>query len=122
MEKSAARHSGKEATIVCLSPEVCNTAVGSSVTPIPYMIISKLDWSQSTVTSTIFTGTEAFTMASRTNKVVDDEVGTKGGVVRRQPWLVSPEIQQDERLCRGPRTDPERQPLRDELRRAGRTG
>ncbi|WP_421704282.1 DUF4150 domain-containing protein [Aliiroseovarius sp.] len=80
MQQSAARHSGKSATIVCLAPDVCLTPVGSAIVPIPYMIISKLDWSETTVKSTILTGEEAFTMASRTNKVTGDEPGTKGGV------------------------------------------
>ena len=80
MEFSAARHSGKAATIVCLAPDVCLTPVGNAVVPIPYMIISKLDWSVTTATSTILTGQEAFTMASRTDKVTGDEPGTKGGV------------------------------------------
>ena len=80
MQQSAARHSGKSATIVCLAPDVCLTPVGSAIVPIPYMVISKLDWSETTVKSTILTGEEAFTMASRTNKVTGDEPGTKGGV------------------------------------------
>ena len=80
MECSAARHSGKSATIVCLAPDVCLTPIGSSIIPIPYMIISKLDWSVKTATSTTLTDEEAFTMASRTDKVVGDEPGSKGGV------------------------------------------
>lgn len=80
MEQSAARHSGKSAVIVCLAPDVCKTPVGSAIVPIPYMIISKLSWSQRTAKTAEFTGMEAFTMASRTDKVTGDEPGTAGGV------------------------------------------
>ena len=75
-----ARHSGKSAKIVCIAPDVCLTPVGSSIVPIPYMIISELNWSQKTITHTSFTGNEAFNMDSRTDKVTGDEPGTKGGV------------------------------------------
>jgi hypothetical protein len=77
---SAARNSGKQAIITCLAPDVCKTQVGNAVVPIPYMIISKLDWSQKTVPSVTLTGQEAFTMDSRTDKVTGDEPGSLGGV------------------------------------------
>lgn len=80
MSKDAARHSGKEAQIVCLAPDVCKTPMGSDMVPVPYMILSKLDWSEKTVSNTKFNGLDAFTMASRTNKVIGDEPGTGGGV------------------------------------------
>lgn len=81
MTQSAARHSGKGAQIVCLAPDVCLTPVGAAIVPIPYMIVSQLSWAQKTVASTQLTGMEAFTMASRTDKVTGDEPGVKGGVV-----------------------------------------
>lgn len=80
MEHSAARHSGKNAKIVCLAPDVCLTPIGPYIVPIPYMIISQLDWSAKTIPNTLMTGQQAFTMDSRTNKVTGDEPGTKGGV------------------------------------------
>lgn len=80
MSKSAIRDSGKGGQIVCLAPDVCLTPVGSSIVPIPYMIVSKLDWADKTIGNTSFGGQEAFTMASRTNKVTGDEPGSKGGV------------------------------------------
>lgn len=80
MGKSAARHSGKEAMIVRLAPDVCLAPIGSSMVPVPYMIISRLDWSESTIPNVTFGGEEAFTMASRTNKVTGNEAGTGGGV------------------------------------------
>ena len=76
----AARNTTKEAWIVCLSPDVCLTPMGKSVVPVPYMIASKLDWSERTSSSVSFGGEEAFTMDSRLNKVVGNEGGTAGGV------------------------------------------
>lgn len=63
-----------------MAPDVCLTPVGNAIVPIPYMIISKLEWSVTTAKSTILTDQEAFTMASRTDRVVGDEPGVKGGV------------------------------------------
>ncbi|AUH65252.1 DUF4150 domain-containing protein [Paracoccus zhejiangensis] len=80
MPQSAARHSGKNARIVCLAPDVCLTPIGGSVVPIPYMIVSQLDWSERTISNTQLTGMQAFNMESRTNKVTGDEPGVKGGV------------------------------------------
>lgn len=80
MENTAARHSGKSAMIICLAPDVCLTPIGGAMVPIPYMIVSDLDWSEKTVSNTQFTAQKAFTMASRTNKVTGNEAGTGGGV------------------------------------------
>ena len=80
VENSAARHSGHNATIVCLSPDVCETPVGGGSVPVPYMIVSRLDWSTRTASSTQLTGTDAFNMNSRTQTVTGNEPGTKGGV------------------------------------------
>jgi len=80
MEQSAARHSGSGAQIMCLAPDVCKTPVGNSVVPIPYMITSQLSWAQRTASSVKMTDQEAFTMNSRTDKVVGGEPGTLGGV------------------------------------------
>lgn len=77
---SAARHSGKNGIITCMAPDVCKTQVGNAVVPIPYMIISKLDWSDKTISNTKLTDLKAFTMNSRTNKVTGDEAGQLGGV------------------------------------------
>lgn len=80
MENTAARHSGTSAMIICLAPDVCLTPIGGAMVPIPYMIVSSLDWSAKTISNTKFTAQKAFTMASRTNKVTGDEPGTGGGV------------------------------------------
>lgn len=80
MENTAARHSGSKAMIICLAPDVCLTPIGGAMVPIPYMIVSSLDWSAKTISNTEFTAQKAFTMASRTNKVTGDEPGTGGGV------------------------------------------
>lgn len=77
---SAARHSGKNAIITCMAPDVCKTQVGNAVVPIPYMIISKLDWSDKTSKDVELTGMKAFNMDARTNKVTGDEPGSLGGV------------------------------------------
>ena len=80
MAKSAARHSGRQAMIVCLAPDICKTPIGGSMVPVPYMIISRLDWSQQTIPDTTIAGREAFTMASRTDKVTGNEAGKGGGL------------------------------------------
>jgi len=81
MENSAARFTGKAGDIVCLSPCVCLTPMGSRLVPVPYMIMSRLAWSERTVSNVTFGGDEAFTMDSRTDKVVGNEPGVGGGVV-----------------------------------------
>lgn len=80
LEMSAARANGKNAIVMCLAPDVCKTPVGPSIVPIPYMIISKLSWSQKTARTVLITDEEAFTMDARLEKVVGDEPGTAGGV------------------------------------------
>ncbi|MEC7761491.1 MAG: PAAR-like domain-containing protein [Pseudomonadota bacterium] len=80
MEHSAARDNGTGATIMCLAPDVCLTPVGNAMVPIPYMIFSQLSWAVMTAPTVKLTNKQAFTMASRTNKVVGDEPGTGGGV------------------------------------------
>lgn len=77
---SAARHSGKNAIIICLAPDVCKTQVGNAVVPIPYMIISKLEWADKTSSDVKLTNMKAFTMDARTKKVTGDEAGSLGGV------------------------------------------
>lgn len=80
MSKDAARFTGKTAWIICLSPDVCDTPMGSSIVPVPYMISSKLEWSKQTISTVKLRGEQSFTMASRTNKVIGDEAGSAGGV------------------------------------------
>lgn len=48
------------------------------------MIVSKLDWSDKTVSNTKLTGMKAFNMNARTNKVTGDEPGKLSGV--NQGW------------------------------------
>lgn len=78
MSHSAIRDTG--GVIMCLAPDVCLTPSGSSMVPVPYMIVSKLDWSVRTVPKVLFGGKAAFTMDSRTDKVTGDEPGSGGGV------------------------------------------
>ncbi|MGV0911512.1 PAAR-like domain-containing protein [Martelella sp. FOR1707] len=80
MSRSAARNTGKANSIVCLSPCVCLTPRGPKMVPVPYMIVSKLEWSTKTISNTGFGGDQAFTMESRTEKVTGNEPGTGGGV------------------------------------------
>lgn len=77
---SAARNAGVNGVITCLAPDVCNTQIGNAVVPVPYMIISKLDWSEMTVSRVQMTGQQAFNMNARTNKVTGNEPGKLGGV------------------------------------------
>jgi len=79
-DHTAARNNGADAMIVCLAPDVCLTPIGTSMVPVPYMIVSKLSWAHRTVPSVKFTDLEAFTMNSRTDKVTGNEAGTGGGV------------------------------------------
>lgn len=79
MSRSAARFTKNANAIVCLSPDVCLTPRGSKDVPVPYMIVSKLDWSERTVPNVTFGGDEAFTMNSRTRQVTGNEPGTSGG-------------------------------------------
>lgn len=80
MDKSAARYSGDGGVIVCLSPCVCLTPAGGRDVKVPYMIASKLAWSERTLAKVTFAGDEAFTMNSRTQRVVGNEAGKSGGV------------------------------------------
>ena len=81
MSRSAARFTQNiKNGIVCLSPDVCLTPRGSKNVPVPYMIVSKLDWSVRAVTNVTFCGEQAFTMDSRTRQVTGNEPGTGGGV------------------------------------------
>lgn len=81
MDQSAARKGGKGGQIMCLAPDVCNTPAPNGTVPVPYMIVSLLDWAQRTARTTKFGDQEAFTMFSRTDRVAGDEPGTAGGVV-----------------------------------------
>lgn len=65
-----------------MAPDACLTPIGDSMVPVPYMIVSRLDWSQRTISDTSFSGQQAFTMASRTDRVVGNEAGT--GAASRQ--------------------------------------
>jgi len=80
MSKSALRFAKKDNQIVCLSPCVCNTPMGGKMVPVAYMITSKLEWSERTVSNVTFGDEQAFTMESRTTNVTGNEAGTGGGV------------------------------------------
>ncbi len=69
------------AKIICTSPCVCLTPMGSSMVPVPYMIWAKLDDGGDTVTNVSFNGHEAFTMNSHTTTCYGNEPGTGGGII-----------------------------------------
>jgi hypothetical protein len=81
MGDTAARWHKEGMQIVCLSPCVCNTPMGSTVVPVPYMIVGDLKNATRTVATVLFGAEEAFTMNSRITTVKGNEAGTKGGVV-----------------------------------------
>ncbi|UXM95246.1 DUF4150 domain-containing protein [Bartonella sp. HY329] len=81
MTQDALRFTSETNMISCLSPCVCLTPVAGAIVPIPYMIFSKLNWSKKTIENVTFGGEQAFTMDSRTNKVIGNEPGVKGGII-----------------------------------------
>lgn len=66
--------------IVCLSPDVCKTPVGSSLPPVPYSITAKQADDANTVSSVRFTQKRAHNMASLVTKCTGDQPGTGTGV------------------------------------------
>ena len=80
LPREGARDTG-DGILVSIYPDVCLTPCGSTMVPVPYMIVSKLDWSKRTVPDVTFRSDEAFTMDSRTDKVTGNEAGTGGGIV-----------------------------------------
>ncbi len=93
MGNNAARLTNGEGIVVCLSPCVCNTPIGATLAPIPYMIVSNLGLSRETSENVLFQGAEAFTMRSRLSSVTGNEPGARGDI-RRQFGMVSPSVEQ----------------------------
>lgn len=69
-----------EAILVCRTPDVCKTPMGSSMVPVPYQIISKFETATKTATTVNFTGEPAFNMGSYLPTVIGDEAGVGGGL------------------------------------------
>ncbi|MBC6946553.1 DUF4150 domain-containing protein [candidate division KSB1 bacterium] len=69
-----------EAILVCRTPDVCKTPMGSSMVPVPYQIISKFETAAKTATTVNFTGEPAFNMGSYLPTVIGDEAGVGGGM------------------------------------------
>lgn len=69
-----------EAILVCRTPDVCKTPMGSSMVPVPYQIISKFETATKTATTVNFTGEPAFNMGSYLPTVIGDEAGVGGGM------------------------------------------
>lgn len=78
-DKEATRKIG-EAILVCRTPDVCKTPMGSSMVPVPYQIISKFETATKTATTVNFTGEPAFNMGSYLPTVIGDEAGVGGGL------------------------------------------
>ena len=78
--KDAARHTGGNAQVICLAPDVCKTPIGASMVPVPYMIVSRLAWTKREVPNVHLRGDRAFNMNSRTSRVTGNEPGVGGGV------------------------------------------
>lgn len=81
MDATAARWHKPGMKIVCLAPCVCKTPMGSSMVPVPYMIVASLKDATRTVPTVLFGGEEAFTMNSRITTLTGNEPGTGGGIV-----------------------------------------
>jgi hypothetical protein len=78
--REALRNNG-EARIVCLSPSVNLTPVGSEMVPVPYMIYDTCDHPENYSQKTFFTSQAVLRFCSTTSHVHGDEAGTGGGVV-----------------------------------------
>lgn len=77
--KEGSRDTG-EGIIVCLTPDVCKTPVGSSLPPVPYSITAKQGDDANTVSTVRMTKKRAHNMASLVTKCTGDQPGTGTGV------------------------------------------
>lgn len=69
-----------EAIVVCTTPDVCKTPIGSSTPPIPYQITGKLGDDANTSQNVFLTGLKAFKFDSVVTHVNGDEPGTATGI------------------------------------------
>jgi len=70
-----------EAIVVCQTPDVCKTPMGSSLVPVAYQIMSQFDNALKTATTVNFTGQPAFHAESFLSTVTGNEAGVGGGIV-----------------------------------------
>lgn len=66
--------------IVCLTPDVCKTPVGSSLLPVPYSITAKQADDANTESTVRMTGKRAHNMASLVTRCTGDQPGTGTGI------------------------------------------
>lgn len=66
--------------IVCLTPDVCKTPVGSSLPPVPYSIAAKQGDDANTVSTVRMTKKRAHNMASLVTKCTGDQPGSGTGI------------------------------------------
>lgn len=66
--------------IVCLTPDVCKTPVGSSLPPVPYSITAKQGDDANTVSTVRMTSKRAHNMASLVTKCTGDQPGSGTGI------------------------------------------
>lgn len=66
--------------VVCITPDVCLTPMGSSMPPVPYQIVGILDKSKIYSPNVNFAGYPAMTMKGFVAEVKGDEAGKGGGV------------------------------------------
>lgn len=69
-----------KAIVVCTTPDVCKTPMGSSMVPVPYQIVAKFDASTATVATVRMSGAPTFVLKSRIAVCTGDEPGVGGGI------------------------------------------
>lgn len=69
-----------QALVVCTTPDVCKTPIGSSTPPIPYQITGKLGDDANTSQNVFLTGLKAFKFDSVVTNVTGDEPGAAKGI------------------------------------------
>lgn len=69
-----------EAILVCRTPDVCKTPMGTAMVPVPYQIIAKFETAAEAATTVNFTDEPAFHMGSYLPSVIGDEGGVGGGL------------------------------------------
>lgn len=67
-------------TVVCTSPDVCKTPMGTATPPVPYPVVGMMVQSTATATTVKFTSFPVFTKSSLIPMVIGDEAGVATGV------------------------------------------
>ncbi len=80
MANNRAVNKSAEALLVCQSPDVCKTPMGSSMVPVAYQILSQFDKAVNTATRVNYGGAPAFHAESFLPTVTGNEAGVGGGL------------------------------------------